>query len=122
MPKPSWLKVIPRKLDAHLCRCGALVLQGWDEDLMALKVTVDRLPLSPLGEMVMLRNGRTTYTVENNRLYVRYWWRMLKYRHHEYEVLASHECGVPIDGQFGRTEIQPKARNHRKDIPDEPEF
>ena len=44
-------------------RCGAIVLTALDHWACALTVTCDPYPLSPLGEVHALRDGRRTYQV-----------------------------------------------------------
>lgn len=118
--KPSWVKPNPRRLDADLCRCGLLVLKGLDDDVAGLPVQADPLALSPAGEVVALRDGRTTYTLEGSRLYSRDKHRMRTFRHNDWAVHAAHRCNSPMPQQCARTLITPPKAI--KEIPNEPAF
>lgn len=113
--RPKWLQPNPRRLGAKLHPCGALVLTGLDEDVMGLPVEVDPQPLTPVGEALMIGAGRMTYTVESNRLYARPIWRISKYRHDEFDVLASHMCGAPIPAELTRPAKRTKPRKEYAD-------
>lgn len=119
MPRPSWLKPNPRRLDADLCPCGLLVLKGLDEDFMGYPVEVDPLALSPVGEVVALRDGRPTFTLEGNRLYIRDKYRMRTFRHDRYRVHALHICSRPMPPECARPEIaKPRRKAPTGELPD----
>lgn len=95
-----------RYTDVHRCRkCRQPVLVGLDGDLCAWIATVDRTPLSPLGEALALLAGRATYHLRQNgrRLYLdrRDRWQIAgnpageSERLWPFDVVADHVCNSP---------------------------
>ena len=53
-----------RRARAATCRgCGAKVLDGLDADVCALVATVDPTPLTAIGEVLAVLDGRRTFTL-----------------------------------------------------------
>ena len=63
-----------RQAYRHRHKCGLYVLTGLDRHTCALEVTVDAYALNPLGEVEVLRSGRSTYRFHHGRLHPRNRW------------------------------------------------
>lgn len=57
---------IARAASAKECACGAPVLVGLDEDVMALTATVDPEPLRPAEELLAMAEGRWVYRIREH--------------------------------------------------------
>lgn len=101
---PAWLA--RRQGDAHraaalrLCpTCQAPTLVGLDADIAAFTARADIVAVNELGETIALLSGRPTYDLVTNggrkELHRREEWNITAGR--RYPVLASHQCGVPLD-------------------------
>ena len=78
-------------------RCGATVLVALDHWACALQVICDPYPLSPLGEVHALRNGRRTYQVRGWGVAYRYGYRIKgNPPSARCTVLAAHVCGREV--------------------------
>lgn len=77
--------------------CGGEVLRGLDSAVAALTATVDPYPLSPLGEVEALRDGRRTYYLHWGALEPRDRYTIPGHPpSHALLVLAAHRCDQPI--------------------------
>src|SRR6266566_2738048 len=91
---------ISRSIGSGMCKqCGALVLRGLDADITGLPTIVDVIEIDQLGEVVVLIQGRSTYSIDRylkpnkyigwqlNRRYRRSW------PQGRIAVVPSHVCG-----------------------------
>jgi hypothetical protein len=113
-----------RRAELARCRdCGAYVWRGLDHDWSALTVQADTTALSPVGEVLALLRGRTTYRLsKQGTRYVltrRDRWSIKSYpagavvRAATYDVIADHRCRAEplpsIASQLDAALIRPKA-------------
>lgn len=82
------------KLGTH--RCRAATLTGLDHHTCAREIHVEPYPLSTLGEVEALRNGRTTYQIAYYGLAARNASMIRTRRAGSVMVLAEHRCGEPL--------------------------
>lgn len=91
---------VARGISTRQCkRCGDMVMRGLDADICAMPTTVDFIEVDQVGEIIVLAQGRWTYSVNRflksnglmgwqlNTRYRRAW---PKYR---VAVVPSHLCG-----------------------------
>lgn len=99
--------------------CRAAILYGLDADLCALSVRADPTPLTLLGEVLALMDGRATYslvTADGRKLLdIRDEWMIAGTR--RWPVLPAHKCGASLVAH-----IEHIAQRHRYAIPAEPPF
>jgi hypothetical protein len=80
--------------------CGAPTLVGYDGDLAALKVRVDPIPLTPVGEAMAQLADRHTYAARRRghgiALHRRDRWQIGGARRKRFDVVAAHICGDPL--------------------------
>ncbi len=89
----------PISRKAHLTKhtCGAHVIVGLDADTAALVARCEPYPLSPIGEVEAMRDGRDTYRVMWGALDRRDRWNIPGQPPAPGRpVLAAHRCGDPL--------------------------
>lgn len=84
------------------CRCGQHLLVGLDGDRCALVARVDIYPLSNVGEVEAMRDGRRTYRLYWRTLDPRDQWNIAGMPAEAGTVLAEHRCGAPIPADWRR--------------------
>jgi hypothetical protein len=87
-------------------QCRITVWQGFDGEVCALLAYADVMPLSAIGEVLALLDGRRTYRLmrrgERSALQVRDRWDIRTHPAGQssarctYDVLAQHRCGAAI--------------------------
>lgn len=110
---------ISRRAKEHTCVCGATILVGLDADRAAGEARVDPTPVTALGEVMALLDGRTTY-----RLYAagrleldhRSRWHITGASADHVLVLAEHRCQTPP------LPTRPATNTALKELPDEPDY
>lgn len=95
---------ISRRLAATVCRhCHVPTVCALDADVCAFEVALDPTPLDPIGEVLALAAGRTTYDVVSAKtgpqIEPRNPFRIAQSRRHQ--VLAEHRCGQPLPADPG---------------------
>lgn len=101
------------QLGTHRCRMATLA--GLDRDRAALVVHVEPYPISPVGEVAALRDGRATYQVAP-------WGLLQRTAHHirqtpagQRTVLAKHRCGEPLPADWiASPKPRPATPNHQE--------
>lgn len=93
-----------RRAQLRTCRtCGTPTLTGLDADRAAVTITVDAYPLTALGEVWALRDGRRTYELRNGQLDPRTRWNIPNRPPAPHRtVLTTHRCHHPIPPEYHR--------------------
>lgn len=111
---------ISRRAKDRTCVCGAAILVGLDADRCAGEARADAAPITAVGEVMALLDGRDTYLrrgrfrIELDR---RSRWHIAGAGADDVDVLAEHRCGTPP------LPTKPVAINAQpKELPDEPPF
>lgn len=89
---------ITRRARAGACRrCYGRVLRGLDDDVAAFTATADPWPLTGVGELQALLQGRSTYALYGKppSLDIRDPWQIKGRPADTVVVLAEHRCGTP---------------------------
>jgi hypothetical protein len=84
-----------RRARAGVCRtCRGPILIGLDEERAAFEVKADPYPISALGEVLAIAQGRDTYTLDMGdvTLTIRDKWRIRAASAESVFVLAEHSC------------------------------
>lgn len=145
---PAWLAqhietatgapVGSRRARARSCRdCHAYVLAGQDNDITALDVRADPIPLSMVGEAIAQLDGRATYALRRRGsgvvLYRRDRWQIGRGarrddtggggpgRFREFDVVADHVCGQPLL-ELSVPSVIPTPRPPKETSDDRPPF
>lgn len=116
--RASWRSA--RKMKPAVCRCGAEVFEGWDARAAALSITLDRRPLTAVGEMLAILAGARTYWVvggETPEPIPRQGWHIERHPAADPRntVLADHACGRALPEDAYRPP-------YASQLPDEPPF
>lgn len=119
---------LTRRARPRTCvRCQAWTVAGLDADILALEARCDPTPLSALGEVLALVDGRRTVDLIRTRGRLE-----LEQRWGEHidtfpaggghgDVLASHVCGQPIPATWSATSVHAPPRS-RTTTPTRPPF
>ena len=98
---------LSRKAHGAVCKCGAAILVGDDNDTAGLEAKVDPRRLTRTGELLAVIAGRSVYEIDHgNRLYRRDRWMLRSTA--TATVLPSHTCHQPIPAHW--TAPMPPAR------------
>lgn len=114
---------ISRAITASVCRtCGARVLRGLDDEILARPTTVDATEIDRLGEVLALASGRPTYEVMpegRDRLVLvpRSQWRIAAGAQRG-PIHSWHECGRPLPAAANTA----RPLRHRRPLPATPPF
>jgi hypothetical protein len=56
---------ISRSIVTRRCHCGEIVMRGLDADICGLPTTADFIEVDQLGEIIVLAQGRWTFTLDH---------------------------------------------------------
>lgn len=94
---------LTRNAKIRICkRCSIPTLAGLDADIMALEARCDLADLNRLGEVMILAQGRDTYTLVGKRLNRRDQYTIVgrPAGNPDRPVLAAHQCGQRIPTEW----------------------
>lgn len=100
-----------RRIAATTCRgCGQVVYRGLDASRCALETITDIRPLTALGEVEALRDGRRTYRLRGRELDRRDRWSIPGHPPApDTLVLPEHRCGHPPPASWLAPAARPAA-------------